>query len=96
MVTLASNSMSINLTTRKHKKWCRGAHSPHLWWGVFALCDSYVNPRLPKGGGYHPRPLRFIFRPAKTLNFTIKWVQLIVGSSFPVILAQKIYYPTLG
>ena len=41
-------------------------------------------------------PLRIIFRPAKTLNVTIKWVQLIVGSTFPVILAQKIYYPTLG
>ena len=34
-------------------------------------------------------PLRFIFRPAKTLNFTIKWVQLIVGSSFLVTLAKK-------
>ena len=41
-------------------------------------------------------PLRFIFRPAKTLDFTIKWVQLIVGSSFLVILAQKIILPTLG
>ena len=34
--------------------------------------------------GWLPPPLRIIFRPAKTLNFTIKWVQLIVGSSFPV------------
>ena len=34
---------------------------------------------------------------SETLNFTIKWVQLIVGSSFPVILEQKKnYYPTLG
>ena len=53
-----------------------------------------INPRLPKGGGYHP--LRIISRPAKTLNFTIKWVQLIVGSSFPVILAQTILLPYPG
>ena len=45
-----------------------------------------LNPRLPKRG-WLPPPLRTIFQPAKTLNFTIKWVQLIVGSSFPVILA---------
>ena len=38
-------------------------------------------------------PLRIIFWPAKTLNFTIKWVQLIVGSSFPVIWAQKNLLP---
>ena len=45
-----------------------------------------------------PPPLRIIFRPVKTLNLTIKWVQLIVGSSFPVILAQKILlpYPEVG
>ena len=42
------------------------------------------NPRLPKGG-WLPLPLKIIFRHAKTLNFTIKWVQLTVGSSFPVI-----------
>ena len=32
------------------------------------------------------------------LNFTIKWVQLIVESSFPVILAQKnlLSYPEVG
>ena len=47
-----------------------------------------ANPRLPK--------LRTIFRPAETLKSTIKWLQLIVGSSIPVILAQKFYYPTLG
>ena len=43
-------------------------------------------------------PLRIIFRPTKMLNFTIKWVQLIVGSSFPVILAQKILlsHPGVG
>ena len=41
-------------------------------------------------------PLRIIFRPAKTLNFTIKWVQLIVGSSFPVILAQNNLLPYPG
>ena len=40
--------------------------------------------------------LRIIFRPAKTLNFTIKWVQLIIRSSFPVILAQKILLPYPG
>ena len=56
----------------------------------------YINPRLPKG--VVTTPLRIIFQPAKTLNFTIKWVQLIVGSSFPVILAQKnlLPYPRLG
>ena len=41
-------------------------------------------------------PLRIIFLSAKTLNFTIKWVQLIVGSSFPVILAQKFLLPYPG
>ena len=52
-----------------------------------------INPRLPKDP-----PLRIIFRPAKTLKFTIKWVQLIVGSSFPVILAQTnlLPYPGVG
>ena len=57
----------------------------------------FSNPRLPKGG-WLPLPLRIIFRPAKTLNFTIKWVQLIMGSSFPVILAQKklLPYPGVG
>ena len=49
-----------------------------------------------RGGG--APPIRIIFRPAKTLNFTIKWVQLIVGSSFPVILAQTflLSYPGVG
>ena len=48
--------------------------------------------------GVTPLPLRIIFWPAKTLNFTIKWVQLIVESSFPVILAQKflLLYPGVG
>ena len=41
-------------------------------------------------------PLRIIFQPPKTLNFTIKWVQLIVGSSFPVILAQIFFLPYPG
>ena len=56
----------------------------------------FLNPRLPKG--WLPPPFRITFRPAKTLNFTIKWVQLIVGSSFPVILAQKnlLPYPGIG
>ena len=35
-----------------------------------------------KRGDYHP--LR-IFQSAKTINSTIKWLQLIVGSSFPVV-----------
>ena len=46
--------------------------------------------------GWLPPPLRIIFQPAKTLNFTIKWVQLIVGSSFPVILAQNFFLPYPG
>ena len=52
------------------------------------------NPRLLKG--VVTTPLRIIFQPAKTLNFTIKWVQLIVGSSLLVILAQKILLPYPG
>ena len=55
-------------------------------------------PRLTlvywRGVGYHP--LRIIFRPTKTLNFTIKWVELIVRPSFPVILAQKFLLPYPG
>ena len=58
------------------------------------LAEGYFNPRLSKEGGC--TPLKIIFRPAKTLNFTIKWVQLIVGSSFPVILAQKKLLPYAG
>ena len=51
------------------------------WIGVIGL--TLVYPR-----GVVTTPLRIILQPAKTLNFTIKWVQLIVGSSFPAILAQ--------
>ena len=42
-------------------------------------------------------PLR-IFRTANTLNSAIKWLQLTVGSSFPVILEQSkiVSLPTLG
>ena len=61
--------------------------------------QTSLNPRLPKGGGYElttPSPLRFIFRPAKTRNSTIKRMQLILGSSFPVILMHFFNFPTLG
>ena len=50
---------------------------------ILAVHDIF-NPRLLKGDGYQS-PLMIIFRPAKTLNFTSKWVWLILGSSFPVI-----------
>ena len=56
----------------------------NIWAISYQSVQSQFNPRLPKGG-WLPPPLRIIFRPAKMLNFTIKWVQLIVGSSFPVI-----------
>ena len=32
------------------------------------------------------------FRKAETLNFTTKWLQLIMGSSLAVILAEKKYH----
>ena len=53
-----------------------------------------INSRLPMG--VVTIPLRIIFRPAKTLYFTIKWLQLIVGSSFPVNLEQNILLPYPG
>ena len=40
--------------------------------------------------------VRFIFRHAKTLNSTLKWLQLIVESSFLVILMQKKLIPFPG
>ena len=48
-----------------------------------------INPRLPKGDGYHP------LKDFKTLNSIIKRLQLIAGSSIPVILAQKFLLPYL-
>ena len=50
------------------------------------------NPRLPKRGGY--QPLRIFSRLLKLS--AIKLLQLIVGSSFAVILAKKFDHPTLG
>ena len=47
-------------------------------------------PRLPKGVGYHP------LETAKTLVSATKWLQLIVGSSFAVILVEKNDHPTFG
>ena len=65
------------------------------WWT--GIQSSRFNPRLPKGW-WLPPSLRIIFRPAEMLDFTIKWVQLIVGSPFPVIFVQKILlsYPGVG
>ena len=54
---------------------------------IYVRCLHY-QPSSTEGGGS--------FQSAKMLNFTIKWVQLIVGSSFPVILAQKILLPYPG
>ena len=71
------------------KKWKPGFCHKY----IFIFYFLWFNPRLPKGV---PPPLKIIFRPAKTLNFTIKWVQLIVESSFPVILAQKFLLPYTG
>ena len=34
-------------------------------------------------------PTRIFFRPAKSLKSATKWLQLIVGSSFVVILSKK-------
>ena len=44
-----------------------------------------LNPRLPTV----PPPLRIFFQAAKTLVSATKWLQLIVGSSFAVILARR-------
>ena len=59
--------MSINLTTRKQKKWCRGAHSPYLWWSVFALCDSYVKSH----NGRVDTPRLIIFQSYYNVSFVI-------------------------
>ena len=55
---------------------------PKLNLGIFFIYvyRPSLNPHLPKN-------------PTETLNSTIKWLQLIVGSSFPVILAQKVLLP---
>ena len=60
------------------------------------ICEVFALSTLVYQRGVVTTPLRIIFQPAKTLNFTIKWAQLIVGSSFPVILAQKILLPYPG
>ena len=57
---------------------------------------QYDSKKLIYWRGVVTTPLSIIFQPAKMLNFTIKWVQLIVGSSFPVILAQKMVLPYPG
>ena len=44
-------------------------------------------PSSTEGGGYHP--LEDFFQATKTLFSATEWLQLIVGSSFVVILAEK-------
>ena len=47
---------------------------------VFTLFILFINPRVPCEGWYHP--LVIVFRLTKTLNSTIKWLQLLVVSFF--------------
>ena len=47
-----------------------------------------------RGGGYHP--LEDSFQATKMLVSATNWLQLIVGSSFVVILAKKLWPPYLG
>ena len=54
--------------------------------GVTDKLDIFLLHYPSSAEGGVTTPLRIIFQPVKTVNFTIKWVQLIVGSSVPVIL----------
>ena len=73
----------------------------HFWlnFSCLMMIDFMTTTKthLPKGGGYYPLK-DFVFRPAKMLNSTIKWLQLIVGSPILVILGQTILlsYPWVG
>ena len=70
--------------------------SLELPFALLKRSDVYRILTLVYRRGVVATPLRIIFRSAKTLKFTIKWVQLIVGSSFPVMLAQFFLLPYPG
>ena len=50
------------------------------------FCNTKINLCLPKGVDTIPEGF---FRPTKTIVSATKWLQLIVGSSFEVIFAEK-------
>ena len=79
---MKDNFMSENIAFNGQTKWL-----------VTTLTLRYypwnIKARLPKG----VTPLRIHFLVPKTLNSTTNWLQLIVESSFPVILAH--FFTTL-